>query len=360
MTIHIQCPVCSHPIKAPESAIGRKGKCPQCGHLFVVAKPSPPPISQHENDPFADLSPTSPFRESLDSPQEDPFQDISQPANPFAPPKPVSFVEPSPGLRFQGSSGAVPAWITGPGIGALFSTAKDILLKPFSSFAAMAGRGTLGNAIGFSVAAIALFGLVTIIQAVGDAQVLGRLAQQEGPGQVLIGDGELNFENIAQANQAPVGKAIYIGAAIGQAIGGIIGAIVGLFIAGGIWHLSLTLVGGANQGYQETVRAVAFGPGSGNVAYATVMLPFMLLFMVIQLASPSVAVYGISNILVALFGIVFGIWGMVATICGFSRLHGISGGKATLAYFIPVIFCCGGIIVLSGIIGGIAGVAAVR
>jgi hypothetical protein len=96
------------------------------------------------------------------------------------------------------------------------------------------------------------------------------------------------------------------------------GALIGPFISAAILHVSLMIVKGANQDFECTYRVIAYANGS-------------------------TAVFNLIPIAGAYIG---GIWGIVVTIIGFSRAHGITGGKAALAYFLPIIVCGGGMAIL--------------
>jgi len=105
-------------------------------------------------------------------------------------------------------------------------------------------------------------------------------------------------------------------------------ALIGLFITSGIYHLMLLLVGGAQRGFSITLRAVAYGLTPGLLG----IVPFC-------------------------GGIIGGLWSMVLTIMGAMYGQETDGWRATLAYFLPVIFCCGMAIVLLGMFGFLAGIA---
>src|SRR5436190_1924951 len=54
MSFHIHCPFCQTRIRAPESAIGKKVKCPLCQQSFLIAPeppPAPPPATRQEETP---------------------------------------------------------------------------------------------------------------------------------------------------------------------------------------------------------------------------------------------------------------------------------------------------------------------
>jgi len=53
VTIDLYC-VCGKHLLAPESAAGKRGRCPTCGRIIIVAKPEPPP---EEAEPVAPEEP---------------------------------------------------------------------------------------------------------------------------------------------------------------------------------------------------------------------------------------------------------------------------------------------------------------
>lgn len=104
-------------------------------------------------------------------------------------------------------------------------------------------------------------------------------------------------------------------------------ALVGLFIHAGLYHLMLLLVGDGERGFSITLRSVAYGLTPGLLG----IIPFC-------------------------GSIVGGIWSMVLTILGVMYGHLTDGWRAVLAYFLPMILCCGaiwGMIMLFGLLAGI-------
>jgi len=99
--------------------------------------------------------------------------------------------------------------------------------------------------------------------------------------------------------------------------------IVFMFIASAILHLCLMIVGGAKKPFETTFRVVCFSSGSTS-----------LLSMV--------PVCG---------GMISGVWNLVLEIIGVARAHEIDTGKAVLAVLLPIVVCCGGLLLL-GILGG--------
>jgi hypothetical protein len=88
--------------------------------------------------------------------------------------------------------------------------------------------------------------------------------------------------------------------------------IVGLFISTAIYHVCLLLFGDAQRGFGVTLRAVAYASGPN-------------LFAIVPICG----------------GIVGGIWVLVLTIMGAFYGHRTDAWRAILAYFLPLIVCCG-------------------
>jgi hypothetical protein len=106
----------------------------------------------------------------------------------------------------------------------------------------------------------------------------------------------------------------------------LVAVAVAPFILGGLVHLSLMLVGGANKAFETTFRVISFSQGS--------TAPLQL-----------VPCCG---------GLVALVWFLVASCIGVARAHEIDTGRATLAVLLPVIVCCGGGILLLFLFGGLA------
>jgi hypothetical protein len=83
---------------------------------------------------------------------------------------------------------------------------------------------------------------------------------------------------------------------------------LGLFVAGGIFHILLMLVGGNKKGFEATFRVVAY--------------------------SNSTQVF---SVLPLLGGMIAVIYNIILWIIGFRESHQISTAKATFAVFLPLI-----------------------
>ncbi len=99
----------------------------------------------------------------------------------------------------------------------------------------------------------------------------------------------------------------------------LIAVAIAPFIFGGLVHLCLMLVGGANKPFETTFRVISFSQGS--------TAPLQL-----------VPCCG---------GLVALVWCLVANCIGVARAHEIDTGRATLAVLLPVIVCCGGGLLLA-------------
>ena len=99
---------------------------------------------------------------------------------------------------------------------------------------------------------------------------------------------------------------------------------VGLFIGAGILHLCLMMVGGANRSFETTFRVACFTAGAAN------------LFSMIPICG----------------GIIALVYHIVLECIGLSRAHQTTTGKALLAIFLPMIVCCGLIVLFGVVLGG--------
>lgn len=101
--------------------------------------------------------------------------------------------------------------------------------------------------------------------------------------------------------------------------------ILGIFLAAGIIHLCLIMVGGARQPFETTFRVVCFTTGSVNPLQ---IVPFC-------------------------GSLIAGVWGLVLYCIGLARAHETDTSRAVLAVFLPLVVCCGGVLLLVALVGGI-------
>jgi hypothetical protein len=101
--------------------------------------------------------------------------------------------------------------------------------------------------------------------------------------------------------------------------------IIGTFLAAGVIHLCLLMVGGARQPFETTFRVVCFTTGSVNPLQ---VVPFC-------------------------GSLIAGVWALVLYCIGLARAHETDTGRAVLAVFLPLVICCGGLFLLVVLVGGI-------
>jgi len=93
---------------------------------------------------------------------------------------------------------------------------------------------------------------------------------------------------------------------------------IGIFVGSAILHVCLMIVGGAKQGFETTFRVVCYAGGSVG---PLLVVPFC-------------------------GGVIAGVWRIVLNCIGLARAHETDTGRAVLAVFLPLIVCCGGLILL--------------
>jgi hypothetical protein len=101
--------------------------------------------------------------------------------------------------------------------------------------------------------------------------------------------------------------------------------ILGTFLAAGVIHICLLMVGGARQPFETTFRVVCFTTGSVNPLQ---VVPFC-------------------------GSLIAAVWGLVLYCIGLARAHETDTGRAVLAVFLPLVVCCGGVLLLVVLLGGI-------
>jgi hypothetical protein len=103
--------------------------------------------------------------------------------------------------------------------------------------------------------------------------------------------------------------------------------IIGVFIAAAVLHLMLMIVGGANSGFEASVRVVCYA----QTAQLAAVIPLC-------------------------GGLVAAVWAVVLYVVGLAAAHRTTTGKAVLAVVLPVVLCCGlmAILLFMGVLAGVA------
>ncbi len=201
--------------------------------------------------------------------------------------------------------GAVPA---------LFETTKQVLLTPSEFFGAMPISGGIGAPLAYGVI-------------VG---YLGALVQGVYQAVLNIGMGSAFAE---LGDRSPLSRlAPMLHGGLGLALQLVIAPVlivVGLFIAAGIYHLVLMLLGQARQSFEATLRVVCYGQAASIV-------------MILPLCG----------------GLVAALWRVVISILGLAQAHRIGHGSAAIAVLAPIVLaCCCCAVAMLFVFGGIAGLA---
>ena len=186
---------------------------------------------------------------------------------------------------------------------AFIETLVMVLTKPSEAFTVMKREGGLVEPLIYALIGGCLGGIVSFLFSLG-LQSTRLFADRHDPFAAIAGAG--------------VGSAAFI-VLIPLFV------VVGLFIGSAIVHFCLMLVGGANQPFETTFRVVAFSQGSA----------------------------GPLQIIPICGGMISGVWGLVCNCIGLARAHDTDTGRAVLAVFLPIIVCCGGVLLIAFIFGGL-------
>jgi hypothetical protein len=274
------CPHCHHAM--PDSPAGL---CPNCGGDPRSAS-APPPRSPGPGD-------------TAEPP----------PALPPPPPPSGGGGRPRPGIP----------WDERDRIGlvsALVETTREVLTQPTAFFRAMPVAGGVASPLLYAVI-VGWIGLVAsaFYQAIFRSVVgsgLGAFGSERPEVLALLGwvEGWAGF--------------------VAQAVFGGVFVVIGVFVAAGVLHLVLLLLGGARRDFEATFRVVSFSQAT-SVLF---LVPFC-------------------GQLVAL------VWTLVLYVLGLAEAHQIGRGKATAAVLLPILLvccCCAGLAFLfAGAIAGLAG-----
>jgi hypothetical protein len=209
----------------------------------------------------------------------------------------VSAAAPGTGLPWENREqlGLVKAW---------FDTVSLLITRPSDAFTMMRPEGGLGGPL--------LFGLIGGC-AGGIVSLLFQGLLESIPG--VSGNNEF-----LKAFHIDIWVLIAIYAVLMPFL-----VTLGLFIGSGILHLCLMMVGGANRSFETTFRVACFTAGAAN------------LFSMVPICG----------------GIIAGVYHIVLECIGLSRAHPTTTGKALMAIFLPLIVCCGLIILIVILAGGI-------
>ena len=186
-------------------------------------------------------------------------------------------------------------------------TVKLLATRPGEAFAGMPTTGGIGSPLLYAI----------VVGWIGIAVAVAWNSLFQGMWIPFIGGGEE--------------AAIMAGFTAAWAIGAIILApvfvIIAVFIGAAILHLMLMIVGGANNGFEATVRVVCYAQTA-------------------QLA----------GIIPLCGGLISLVWAIILYVFGLASAHRTTQGKAVLAVVLPVVLCCAFVaaMVFMGVLAGVA------
>ena len=186
---------------------------------------------------------------------------------------------------------------------AFVETLVMVLTKPGTAFAVMRTEGGLGEPLLYAIigggAGVIVWFIFSLI---------------------------LNSLGFLNPRETSFGPMVGMSVSFVMLVWRLVAVAIAPFIFGGLVHLALIVVGGANKAFETTFRVISFSQGS--------TAPLQL-----------VPCCG---------GLVALVWCLVANCIGVARAHEIDTGRATLAVLLPVIVCCGGGMLLLFMFGGLA------
>ena len=200
---------------------------------------------------------------------------------------------PAPGLPWEEPNA---------GLGSIFPTAIAFVTSPIESFSKMSLSVDLVRPIAYFVC-FALVGAII-------GQLWGFLLYDSLVGVVRSMAGA-QFEKLEPFMHRPGAFQLVVGLVVTPLI-----ALVVLFIWSALVHLMLTLLGGANRGFATTLRVMCYA----QTTQLAVVIP-------------------------GLGGLIAWCWRLVLEIVGLSEAHKTDGWKAALAVILPLLLCCGCLVV---------------
>jgi len=189
---------------------------------------------------------------------------------------------------------------------AFIETLSMVLTRPAEAFSVMKREGGLGEPLIYALIGGCVGGIVSFLFTLG-FQSIGLFADRSNSLAAMTGMG---IGSVAMIILLP----LFI--------------VVFLFIWSALAHVCLMIVGGANHSFETTFRVLAFTQGSTGP------------LQIIPLCG----------------GVISGVWALVCNCIGLARAHETDTGRAVLAIFLPLIVCCGGLIlVVFGAVGAWSG-----
>jgi hypothetical protein len=177
-------------------------------------------------------------------------------------------------------------------------TTQQVLFRPAEFFERMPVAGGVGGPLLYAVI-LGYLGLVaSTVYNVVFRSIVGSGFQQFGGGRMA------EFTRLTRFFQSGLGATV-------QLVTGPIWIVIGVFVAAGIFHLLLMLVGATPRDFEATFRVMAY--------------------------SHAVSVVGLVPFCGSFIGFVW--WVVVATV-GLRSVHRTSTAQALIAVLLPIFLCC--------------------
>jgi hypothetical protein len=180
-------------------------------------------------------------------------------------------------------------------LNAFIETLQTVLIKPVAAFTAMKREGGLGEPLLYAVIG-GTFGGIFAVTYNFALRSFGSFGDRHDAMEHLFGGIGWIFLLVL----TPLFVAI------------------GMFVVSAILHVCLMIVGGAKQSFETTFRVVCFAEGSAS---PLLVIPFC-------------------------GGFIVGIWKIVLYCIGLARAHETDTGRVVIAVLLPLIVCCGGLLLL--------------
>jgi len=186
-------------------------------------------------------------------------------------------------------------------------TVKLLATRPGEAFAGMPTTGGIGSPLLYAI----------VVGWIGIAVAVAWNTLFQGMWIPFIGGGK----------EAAIAAGFTAAWAVGLIILAPILVIIGVFIGAAILHLMLMIVGGANNGFEATVRVVCYA----QTAQLAGIIPFC-------------------------GGLISMVWAIILYVFGLAAAHRTTQGKAVLAVVLPVVLCCAfaAAMLFMGVLAGVA------
>jgi hypothetical protein len=179
---------------------------------------------------------------------------------------------------------------------AFFQTVGMILVKPTEAFAIMKKEGGLVDPLLFTL----IGGSIGVLISLALQVLLNSLGLAFGGNEGVAALGAMGAVSFLLIFLVPVMVVLYA------------------FVAAGIFHLCLMLLGGVSRPFETSLRVVCYAAGATNLL----------------------------QVIPGCGGFIAALWALILYILGMSTAHQTTVGKAIGAVLLPFVLCCAGIVLI--------------